>query len=156
MTSTAFAPTDEMLSRLACAHARSPSDGGLIPMTKLGPMADPELHMAGHGLYGSADDYATFIRMWLNEGRGPGGEQILKPETVAMASLNHLPDGMSIKRALFGRTRILSRRQNGRSIKRLIAPMRRLSAAARRRRFCLHILKNLEFRLSPVIASRRT
>ena len=97
MTSTAFAPTDEMLLRIARVHARSPSDGGLIPMTKLEPMADPELHMAGHGLYGSADDYTKFIRMWLNDGRGPGGEQILEPETVAMASRNNLPDGMTIK-----------------------------------------------------------
>jgi len=53
--------------------------------------------MAGHGLYGTAEDYAKFIRMWLNDGRGPGGEAILKPETVAMACRNHLPEGMHIK-----------------------------------------------------------
>ena len=35
--------------------------------------------MAGHGLYGTAEDYAKFIRMWLNDGAGPGGEQILRP-----------------------------------------------------------------------------
>lgn len=96
MNSTAFSMTDDMRSRLARIHARSPEDCSLTPLdTELPP--DPDLHMAGHGLYGTADDYVKFIRMWLNDGRGPGGEQILKPETVEMAAGNHLPEGMTIK-----------------------------------------------------------
>jgi methyl acetate hydrolase len=95
MTSTAFSMTDDMRSRLAHIHART-SDGGLEPMDfELPP--DPELHMAGHGLYGTAEDYVKFIRMWLNDGRGPDGDQVLKPETVEMAARNHLPAGMHIK-----------------------------------------------------------
>ncbi len=95
MTSTAFSMTDDMRSRLAHIHART-SDGGLEPMDfELPP--DPELHMAGHGLYGTAEDYVKFIRMWLNDGRGPDGHQVLKPETVEMAARNHLPAGMHIK-----------------------------------------------------------
>ena len=66
-----------------------------LPGVELPP--DPEIHMAGHGLYGTVEDYAKFIRMWLNDGAGPDGEQILKPETVEMASRNHLPEGMFIK-----------------------------------------------------------
>ncbi len=53
--------------------------------------------MGGHGLYGTASDYVKFIRMWLNDGRSDGGEQILRPETVEMASRNHLPKGMQVK-----------------------------------------------------------
>lgn len=95
MTSTAFSMTDDMRSRLAHIHART-SDGGLEPMDFELP-SDPELHMSGHGLYGTAEDYVKFIRMWLNDGRGPDGHQVLKPETVEMAARNHLPDGMNIK-----------------------------------------------------------
>ena len=97
MNSTAFSMTDDMRSRMARIHARSPEDGTLTPMVDFELPPDPELHMAGHGLYGTADDYVKFIRMWLNNGRGPGGEQILKPETVEMAVGNHLPEGMKIK-----------------------------------------------------------
>ena len=97
MNSTAFSMTDDMRARLARVHARSPEDGSLTPLVDFELPPDPELHMAGHGLYGTADDYVKFIRMWLNDGRAPGGEQILRPETVEMAAGNHLPDGMTIK-----------------------------------------------------------
>ncbi|MDH4277810.1 MAG: beta-lactamase family protein [Acidimicrobiia bacterium] len=97
MNSTAFSMTDDMRSRMARIHARSPEDGSLTPLLDMELPPDPELHMAGHGLYGTADDYVKFIRMWLNDGRGPGGEQVLKPETVEMAVGNHLPEGMKIK-----------------------------------------------------------
>jgi methyl acetate hydrolase len=51
----------------------------------------PEVHMGGHGLYSTVGDYMKFIRMWLNDGDGPGG-RVLKPETVAMAAQNQLGD----------------------------------------------------------------
>tara|TARA_B100001750_G_scaffold96928_1_gene76616 strand:- start:2356 stop:3534 length:1179 start_codon:yes stop_codon:yes gene_type:complete len=95
MDSMAFSMTPSMRSRLARIHART-AEGGLEPMRDF-ELPEPEVHMAGHGLYGTAEDYAKFIRMWLNDGRGPGGEAILKPETVAMACRNHLPEGMHIK-----------------------------------------------------------
>ena len=98
MASTAFTMTDEMRSRMARIHTRSRDDDSLSPMKTFELPSDPELHMAGHGLYGTAEDYVKFIRMWLDDGRGPGGEQILRPETVEMAARNHLPAGMTIKR----------------------------------------------------------
>ena len=97
MDSTAFSMTPSMRERMATIHAREDSDGSLIPLPGVELPPDPEIHMAGHGLYGTAEDYAKFIRMWLNDGAGPGGEQILKPETVEMACRNHLPEGMFIK-----------------------------------------------------------
>jgi CubicO group peptidase (beta-lactamase class C family) len=50
---------------------------------------DPEFHMGGGGLYGTAGDYIKFTRMILNKGRG-NGQQLLKPETVAQMGQNHI------------------------------------------------------------------
>lgn len=87
MTSTAFTMTDEMRSRLASIHQRA-DDGSITALDLILPQ-DPEIHMAGHGLYSTAEDYAKFIRMWLNDGAGPDG-QILDPATVEIATGNHL------------------------------------------------------------------
>lgn len=82
-----FELNDDLRSRLACMHARG-EDGSLTPMDF--ELTDtPEIHMGGHGLYGTVGDYMKFIRMWLNDGAGPNG-RVLKPETVAMAEKNHL------------------------------------------------------------------
>ncbi|MCC8953499.1 beta-lactamase family protein [Bradyrhizobium sp. Pear77] len=84
---TAFELTDAMRRRLAGIHARN-ADGSLTPMDFELP-ANPEIHMGGHGLYGTIGDYMRFIRMWLNDGAGEHG-RILKAETVRMAEKNHL------------------------------------------------------------------
>ena len=97
MKDTAFTMTPSMQARQATIHAREDRDGSLLPLDGVTLPQDPELHMGGHGLYGTATDYAKFIRMWLNDGRSDTGEQILRPETVEMASRNHLPKGMRVK-----------------------------------------------------------
>ncbi|UGY06499.1 serine hydrolase domain-containing protein [Bradyrhizobium quebecense] len=84
---TAFELTDAMRRRLAGIHARN-ADGSLTPMDFELP-ANPEIHMGGHGLYGTIGDYMRFIRMWLNDGAGEHG-RVLKAETVRMAEKNHL------------------------------------------------------------------
>ncbi|SED69695.1 serine hydrolase domain-containing protein [Bradyrhizobium erythrophlei] len=84
---TAFELTDAMRRRLAGIHARN-ADGSLTPMDFELP-ANPEVHMGGHGLYGTVGDYMRFIRMWLNDGAGEHG-RVLKAETVRMAEKNHL------------------------------------------------------------------
>ncbi|SEA01454.1 serine hydrolase domain-containing protein [Rubrimonas cliftonensis] len=89
MTSTAFTPTSQMLTRRASLHQRR-ADGSLKPLD-VAPLADPEVHMGGGGLYGTATDYIRFIRMWLNDGMGDAG-RVLRPETVAMAARNGLGD----------------------------------------------------------------
>ena len=88
MTDTAFTLTPEMRSRLARMHRRE-ADGGLTPMPDFELPPEPEVHMGGHGLYGTVGDYCRFIRMWLNDGEGEHG-LVLKPETVAMAVQNGL------------------------------------------------------------------
>jgi methyl acetate hydrolase len=88
MTSTAFTMTDDMRARLASIHQRA-EDGSLTALDLILPQ-DPEIHMGGHGLYSTAEDYMRFIRLWLNDGAAPDGRRLLEPETVEMASRNHL------------------------------------------------------------------
>lgn len=87
MTETGFVLTDDMRGRLAGMHQRAPD--GALQANDFELPGDPEVHMGGHGLYGTVGDYMRFIRMWLNDGRGQHG-QVLRPETVAMAVQNHL------------------------------------------------------------------
>ena len=93
MTSTAFTLEGDMRSRMADIHQRD-DDGSLTPLNFELP-SDPEVHMAGHGLYSTAEDYCKFIRMWLNDGMGPNG-QVLDKGTVQNAEQNGLGD-MKIK-----------------------------------------------------------
>ena len=86
---TTFELTDAIRGRLAGMHQRN-ADGSLTPMDFELP-ANPEIHMGGHGLYGTVGDYMRFIRMWLNDGNGEHG-RVLKPETVRMAERNGLGD----------------------------------------------------------------
>jgi methyl acetate hydrolase len=94
MTSTSFRLTDDMRARLARVHQRD-EDGSLRPLGDFELPPDPEIHMGGHGLYSTAEDYCRFIRMWLNDGMGPDGP-VLRKETVEMAARNGL-GAMKIK-----------------------------------------------------------
>lgn len=87
MTDTSFTLTPQLRSRLAKVHTRG-DDGSLTPLDFEWP-AEPELHMGGQGLYSTVLDYARFLRMWLNDGAGPGG-RVLQESTVAMAERNGL------------------------------------------------------------------
>lgn len=89
MTDISFAPHSELTGRQAPTHARM--EDGSVPAIDFSLPNPPEVDMGGHGLIGTVGDYMKFIRMWLNDGAGPGG-QVLKPETVQMAVQNHLGD----------------------------------------------------------------
>jgi methyl acetate hydrolase len=89
MSDTGFKIGDSQRQRLVAMHARG-EDGSLSPI----PFEldqDPEFHMGGGGLYGTAGDYIKFTQMILNKGRG-NGAQVLKPETVAMMAQNNIGD----------------------------------------------------------------
>src|SRR5947207_6386861 len=87
MSDTGFRIGDSQRQRLVGMHARGP-DGALAPIP-FELEQDPEFHMGGGGLYGTAADYIKFTQMILNKGRG-NGNQVLKPETVALMGQNHI------------------------------------------------------------------
>src|ERR1700730_14847677 len=87
MSDTGFKLGDSQRKRLVGMHARG-ADGSLTPIP-FEMEQDPEFHMGGGGLYGTAGDYIKFIRMILNKGKG-SGNQVLKPETVATMGQNHI------------------------------------------------------------------
>ncbi|MHC4051151.1 serine hydrolase domain-containing protein [Bradyrhizobium sp. 25ACV] len=89
MNDTAFKITDDMRQRLVATHARG-EDGSLAPIP-FEIEQNPEFHMGGGGLYSTAGDYIKFTQMVLNKGRG-NGNQVLKPETVALMGQNHIGD----------------------------------------------------------------
>jgi CubicO group peptidase (beta-lactamase class C family) len=89
MNDTGFKLTEAMRKRLVGMHARGP-DGSLAPLP-FELEQEPEFHMGGGGLYGTAGDYIKFTQMILNKGRG-NGNQVLKPETVATMAQNHIGD----------------------------------------------------------------
>jgi CubicO group peptidase (beta-lactamase class C family) len=88
MSDTAFKISDDMRRRQAKIHQRG-DDDGFTPLHDLEIPQAPEFEMGGGGLYGTAQDYAKFVRMILNQGRADGG-QVLKPETVAQMSTNQM------------------------------------------------------------------
>jgi methyl acetate hydrolase len=89
MADTGFKIGEAQRKRLVAMHARGP-DGSLAPIP-FELEQDPEFHMGGGGLYSTAGDYIKFTQMILNKGRGNGNE-VLKPETVAMMGQNHIGD----------------------------------------------------------------
>jgi methyl acetate hydrolase len=89
MNDTSFKITDSQRKRLVGMHARGP-DGSLAPIP-FELEQDPEFHMGGGGLYSTAGDYIKFTRMILNKGKG-NGNQLLKPETVALMAQNNMGD----------------------------------------------------------------
>jgi CubicO group peptidase (beta-lactamase class C family) len=87
MNDTGFKLTDSQRTRLVGMHARG-ADGTLssIPFEM---EQNPEFHMGGGGLYSTAPDYIKFCQMILNKGKG-NGNQVLRPETVAVMGQNHM------------------------------------------------------------------
>jgi methyl acetate hydrolase len=86
MTDTSFLVRPDMEARLATVHARRP--GGLAPVAGvINP--EREFYPGGGGLYSTAGDYLTFLRMLLNFGR-LGSAQVLRAETVALMGQNHI------------------------------------------------------------------
>jgi methyl acetate hydrolase len=87
MTDTGFELTAEQARRLAGVHRRNP-DGTLSPVAVEAP-SGREFWSGGGGLYASARDYLTFLRMLMNGGRH-GGATILRPESVALMAANQI------------------------------------------------------------------
>ncbi|SCK30394.1 CubicO group peptidase, beta-lactamase class C family [Variovorax sp. HW608] len=83
MSDSTFTPSAEQRARLLRVMQRQ-ADGRLEP-SALDLPATSEWDAAGHGSYGTIQDYGRFVQAWLNDGAG-----ILEPATVQMALQNHL------------------------------------------------------------------
>ena len=84
MDDTGFIVTPAMGERLATLHQRD-ADGVLSAQHRTELPPAPDWDRGGGGLYSTVQDYAKFMRMWLND-----GGSVLKPETVRMAVQNGL------------------------------------------------------------------
>jgi CubicO group peptidase (beta-lactamase class C family) len=83
MNDSTFAPNAEQRARLLRVMQRQ-ADGTLAPSVHELP-ASSEWDAAGHGSYGTIQDYGRFVRAWLNDGAG-----VLKPETARLATSNQI------------------------------------------------------------------
>lgn len=83
MKDSSFAPSAEQRARLLRVMQRQ-ADGKLAPSPAELP-ANSEWDAAGHGSYGTIQDYGRFVQAWLNDGAG-----VLKPATAQMALQNHI------------------------------------------------------------------
>ena len=88
MKDTSFKLSPSQRSRLASVHQRD--DKGALAAIQFGLPEEPEFLMGGGGLYGTAGDYLAFTQMIMNDGSGPGGVRVLKPETVALMAQNNI------------------------------------------------------------------
>jgi CubicO group peptidase (beta-lactamase class C family) len=83
MSDSTFVPSAEQRERLLRVMQRH-ADGTLAPSPHDLP-ATSEWDAAGHGSYGTVQDYGRFVRAWLNDGAG-----VLKPATAQMALQDQL------------------------------------------------------------------
>lgn len=83
MSESTFTPGAEQRARLLRVMQRQ-ADGKLAPSVHDLP-ATSEWDAAGHGSYGTIQDYGRFVQAWLNDGAG-----VLQPATVHMALQNHI------------------------------------------------------------------
>ena len=97
MVDTGFHCPPEKIDRLTSCY--QPKQGGGLRLQddaqKSTYAKPPALEAGGGGLLSTAHDYLRFCRMMLNGGQ-LDGVQILSPKTVALFSLNHLPEGREL------------------------------------------------------------
>ena len=94
MTDTGFWVEPDRADRLATVYRPSP-DGELRPyQIEEVPFTErPVLIEGGVGLVASTMDFLRFSQMFLNGGE-LDGNRVLKPETVAMMTVNRVPDAL--------------------------------------------------------------
>jgi len=89
MDSTGFKITPAMRKRMSRLHERDAT--GELTAGDFEVPQEPEFELGGGGLYSTAPDYLTFMRMILNHGAG-NGNRVLKSATVELMSRNHMGD----------------------------------------------------------------
>ena len=97
MSDTAFYVPSDKIERFSSCYQPDTGRGLKLQDDAQGSTyaKPPKLESGGGGLVSTARDYLRFCRMMLNRGT-LDGVQILSPKTVALFSLNYLPDGREI------------------------------------------------------------
>ena len=98
MSDTAFWAPPDKIERFTCCYQPEAKGKGLKLQDDARESTyakPPMLELGGGGLVSTAHDYLRFCRMMLNGGT-LDGMQILSPKTVALFSLNYLPEGREI------------------------------------------------------------
>ncbi|RKH18838.1 class A beta-lactamase-related serine hydrolase [Corallococcus sp. CA047B] len=96
MNDTAFSVPQEKLDRVSTAYQRAPGTGALTAWDspRSGLLSHPPAFLAGGGqgggLVSSADDFLTFCRMLLNQGRH-GATRLLSPESLQQMLTDQIP-----------------------------------------------------------------
>jgi methyl acetate hydrolase len=94
MNDTAFVISAPQREREASVHRRG-SNGSLMPqpmeLASSKPPSKPRSFSGGGGIYSTAPDYLTLIRMLLRGG-SLDGVRILRPDTVALMGKNQIGD----------------------------------------------------------------
>ena len=100
MLDTAFEVSADKLDRFATLYGYTADDPlAQIEHIETSPFISAisgipvKMHSGGGGLTSTAPDYLRFAQMMLNQGE-LDGRRILKPETVALMTRNHLPQHM--------------------------------------------------------------
>lgn len=96
MEETTFHPGAEAADRLP--PLRGGMEGGLISAKELEksyPHDNPAFARGGHGLFSTLADYARFAGALLADARGGAAPRLLSAATLAHATRNHLPAGVS-------------------------------------------------------------
>jgi methyl acetate hydrolase len=84
---TVFVVTDQQRARQANLHFRKA--GGTFAAQPIEKQAPPKVFSGGGGIYSTAPDYLTLLQALLNGG-SLAGKSILRPETVALMSVNQI------------------------------------------------------------------
>jgi CubicO group peptidase (beta-lactamase class C family) len=105
MTDSGFLVPAGKESRFAACYAFTPKNPMMLfdDPARSPYLQPPSMVSGGGGAVSTASDYLRFCRMLLNGGT-LDGVQILSPKTIALMTLNHLPDGKdlpALSRSLF-------------------------------------------------------
>jgi methyl acetate hydrolase len=84
---TVFVVTDQQRARQANLHFRK-AGGAFVPQP-IEKQTPPKVLSGGGGIYSTAPDYLTLLQALLNGG-SLAGKAILRPETVALMSVNQI------------------------------------------------------------------
>lgn len=101
MLDTSFSVKPEKAKRVAALYGVGEAGKGLRRLDVMGNDAfkEPVYHSGGGGLLSTHHDYTQFLKMLENNGE-LNGVRLLSPSTIALMTMNHLPNNQDV--ATFG------------------------------------------------------